>query len=78
MYKRQVLLDVTDAAACERVMKRLKPWGLVNNAGSSFSGAVEDVTDEEARASLETMVIAPMRLSRLRSGTCARPGAGGS
>ncbi|HCO03242.1 MAG TPA: oxidoreductase [Actinobacteria bacterium] len=60
-----VLLDVTDAAACERVMKRVKPWGLVNNAGSSFSGAVEDVTDEEARASLETMVIAPMRLSRL-------------
>jgi len=60
-----VLLDVTDAAACRRVMQRVKPWGLVNNAGSSFSGAIEDVGDAEARAALETMVIAPMRLARL-------------
>ncbi len=60
-----ILLDVTDAAACRRVMQRVKPWGLVNNAGSSFSGAIEDVGDAEARAALETMVIAPMRLARL-------------
>ena len=62
---RTALLDVTDADACRRVMNRVKPWGLVNNAGTSFTGAVEDVTDEEARAALETMVIAPMRLSKL-------------
>src|SRR2546426_3031418 len=62
---RTALLDVTEADACGRVMSRVKPWGLVNNAGTSFTGAVEDVTDEEARAALDTMVIAPMRLSRL-------------
>jgi NAD(P)-dependent dehydrogenase (short-subunit alcohol dehydrogenase family) len=60
-----VLLDVTDAAACRKVVDRLKPWGLVNNAGSSFSGAIEDVGDDDARAALETMVLAPMRLARL-------------
>src|SRR5205085_7299423 len=43
------------------VVERLKPWGLVNNAGSSFSGAIEDVGDAEARVALDTMVLAPMR-----------------
>jgi NAD(P)-dependent dehydrogenase (short-subunit alcohol dehydrogenase family) len=60
-----VLLDVTDAAACRRVVGRLRPWGLVNNAGASFTGAVEDVDDDEVRAAMETMVVAPMRLARL-------------
>ena len=60
-----VLLDVTDAAACERVIDELRPWGLVNNAGYSLTGAVEDVQDDEARQLLETMVIAPARLARL-------------
>jgi len=60
-----VLLDVTDAAACERVVGELRPWGLVNNAGYSLTGAVEDVEDDEARHLLETMVIAPARLARL-------------
>jgi NAD(P)-dependent dehydrogenase (short-subunit alcohol dehydrogenase family) len=60
-----VLLDVTDAAACERVIDDLRPWGLVNNAGSSLTGAVEDVQDDEARRLLETMVIAPARIARL-------------
>jgi NAD(P)-dependent dehydrogenase (short-subunit alcohol dehydrogenase family) len=60
-----VLLDVTDGARCRRVIDRFRPWGLVNNAGTSFTGAIEDVTDQEARAALETMVLAPMRLARL-------------
>ena len=60
-----VLLDVTDAAACERVVGELRPWGLVNNAGYSLTGAVEDVGDDEARQLLETMVVAPARLARL-------------
>ncbi|MFN2591155.1 MAG: SDR family oxidoreductase [Actinomycetota bacterium] len=59
------LLDVTDDVACRRIIDRVRPWGLVNNAGTSFTGAVEDVTDDEARLALETMVLAPMRLSRL-------------
>jgi NAD(P)-dependent dehydrogenase (short-subunit alcohol dehydrogenase family) len=61
-----VLLDVTDAARCAAVVDEIGPvYGLVNNAGYSVTGAIEDVTDDEARAVLETMVIAPMRLARL-------------
>ena len=39
--------------------------GLVNNAGYGATAAIEDVSDDEARAVLETMVIAPARLARL-------------
>lgn len=60
-----VILDVTDAERCEAVMKRLELFGLVNNAGYSLTGAVEDVDDDEARQLFETMVHAPMRLARL-------------
>ena len=38
---------------------------VVNNAGSSVTGAVEDIDDEEARAPLETMLVGPVRLARL-------------
>ena len=60
-----VLLDVTDAAACERVIAQVRPDALVNNAGFSATGAVEDVDDAEAHLAMETMVFAPMRLARL-------------
>jgi NAD(P)-dependent dehydrogenase (short-subunit alcohol dehydrogenase family) len=60
-----VLLDVTDAASCRRVIAQVEPDALVNNAGFSSSGAVEDVDDKEARLAMETMVFAPMRLARL-------------
>jgi len=60
-----VLLDVTDEARCGEVLSELALYGLVNNAGYGQTGAIEDVPDEEARALLETMVIAPMRLARL-------------
>lgn len=60
-----VVLDVTDAERCHKVVDRLRPWALVNNAGYSGVGAIEDVTDEEVRHQLETMVVAPMRLARL-------------
>src|SRR2546429_2289012 len=60
-----VLLDVTDATGSARVIDGLRPWGLVNNAGYSATGAIEDVSDDEARLLLETMVVAPMRLARL-------------
>jgi NAD(P)-dependent dehydrogenase (short-subunit alcohol dehydrogenase family) len=60
-----VLLDVTDAAACEQVMAGLDLYALVNNAGYGLTGAIEDITDDEARHLLETMVLAPMRLARL-------------
>jgi NAD(P)-dependent dehydrogenase (short-subunit alcohol dehydrogenase family) len=60
-----VLLDVTDAVACEEVVAALDLYGLVNNAGYGQVGAIEDVTDDEAHHLFETMVFAPMRLARL-------------
>jgi len=51
-----VLLDVTDAAACARVVDQVRPDALVNNAGFSSTGAVEDVGDAEAHLAMETMV----------------------
>ena len=62
---RTVLLDVTQADECKRVVAALKPYGLVNNAGVAASGAIEDVGDEDARVAFETMVLGPMRLARL-------------
>src|SRR5438445_13569612 len=49
-----VILDVTDADRCAEVVNRLQPWAVVNNAGYSNLGAVEDVSDEEARRQLES------------------------
>jgi len=62
---RTVTLDVTNAAQCERVIEELKPYGLVNNAGVAARGAIEDVSDDDARLAFETMVLAPTRLARL-------------
>lgn len=60
-----VFLDVTDADSCRRVVAGLDLYGLVNNAGYTNTGAVEDVDDDDIRHQLETMTIAPMRLARL-------------
>jgi NAD(P)-dependent dehydrogenase (short-subunit alcohol dehydrogenase family) len=60
-----VLLDVTDAGAAAEVMAGLSLYGLVNNAGYTGTGAIEDVPDDDARRQLETMAVAPMRLARL-------------
>jgi NAD(P)-dependent dehydrogenase (short-subunit alcohol dehydrogenase family) len=60
-----VQLDVTDEAQCVEVIEGLQLYGLVNNAGYALTGAIEDITDDEARDLFETMVFAPMRLSRL-------------
>ncbi len=60
-----VLLDVTDVDGCAEVVDRIRPWGLVNNAGYGMTGAIEDVGEDEARALFDTMVFAPVRLARL-------------
>lgn len=60
-----VRLDVTNAEGCAAIVAKLRPWALVNNAGYLGLGAVEDVTDDEARRLFETMVLAPLRLARL-------------
>lgn len=71
-----VVLDVTVEAECERVMADLDLYGLVNNAGYSNTGAIEDVTDAEVRRQLETMLVAPMRLARLALPAMRAKGAG--
>ena len=60
-----VLLDVTDPEGCATVVEQTRPWAVVNNAGYSRLGAIEDVTDDAVRGQLETMLVAPMRLARL-------------
>jgi NAD(P)-dependent dehydrogenase (short-subunit alcohol dehydrogenase family) len=60
-----VLMDVSDPEQCERAMAGLRLYGLVNNAGYALTGAIEDVDDDEAHQLFETMVHAPIRLSRL-------------
>ena len=68
---RTVEVDLDDAASCEAGFARIAeltdggPWGVVNNAGYVQSGAVEDVSDEQVRAQLETNVVAPVRIARL-------------
>jgi short-subunit dehydrogenase len=59
------VMDITDCAACERIIDKYRPTVVVNNAGLSITGAVEDICDDELRTALETMVIGPMRLARL-------------
>jgi NAD(P)-dependent dehydrogenase (short-subunit alcohol dehydrogenase family) len=72
-----VVLDVNDPAACEDAIDDVGDlYGLVNNAGYGLTGAVEDVSDEDARAILETMVVAPMRLARLALPAMRRAGRG--
>jgi NAD(P)-dependent dehydrogenase (short-subunit alcohol dehydrogenase family) len=60
-----VLMDVNDAPRCAEVIENLRPWGLINNAATVDQRLVEDVSDDEARELLETLVIAPIRLARL-------------
>jgi NAD(P)-dependent dehydrogenase (short-subunit alcohol dehydrogenase family) len=59
------IVDVNDVVAVTELVDRYRPYGLVNNAGYSITGAIEDVPDDEARRAVETMVLAPMRLARL-------------
>ena len=60
-----VILDVADTGRCKRVIDDLRPYAVVNNAGISNLGAVEDGDDAEVHSQLEIMLVAPMRLARL-------------
>jgi NAD(P)-dependent dehydrogenase (short-subunit alcohol dehydrogenase family) len=60
-----MVLDVTDEEGCAQVVGQFELYGLVNNAGYTNMGAIEDVADDDARHQFETMVVAPMRLARL-------------
>ena len=68
---RTVELDVNDAASTEAGFKQVddmtdgRLWAVVNNAGYAQAGAVEDISDEQVRAQLETNLVAPMRIARI-------------
>ncbi|MEO6715489.1 MAG: SDR family oxidoreductase [Mycobacteriales bacterium] len=68
---RSVTCDVVDADDTSRAFAEIAdltsggPWAVINNAGISQPGAVEDVSDEDARYQLEVNVIAPARIARL-------------
>jgi NAD(P)-dependent dehydrogenase (short-subunit alcohol dehydrogenase family) len=62
-------LDVTDAAGVEAAIARAyEHFGridvLVNNAGFSIIGAVEETDDESLRDTMETMFFGPARLTK--------------
>lgn len=68
---RHVCCDVADATSTVRAFTEIAtmtdggPWAVVNNAGFAQPGAIEDVSDEAARAQLEVNLIAPARIARL-------------
>ncbi|MEP7054368.1 MAG: SDR family oxidoreductase [Actinomycetota bacterium] len=68
---RVVVCDVTSAVETESAFAEIAeltdggPWAVVNNAGISQPGAVEDVSDEDARYQLEVNLLAPARITRL-------------
>ena len=68
---RTVELDVNDAASTEAGFTEVdditqgRLWAVVNNAGYAQAGAVEDISDEQVRAQLETNLVAPIRIARL-------------
>ena len=64
-----VAMDLRDAQQCEDAVKAaIGRFGgidvLVNNAGGGLFGAVEEVTDDELRDQLESLVVGPWRLVR--------------
>lgn len=62
------VLDVTDPAQTECVISRVLARGpvdvLVNNAGYSVTGAAEEMTDEQVQHQIDTLLLAPMRITR--------------
>ncbi|MFD3701173.1 SDR family NAD(P)-dependent oxidoreductase [Streptomyces sp. NPDC058646] len=79
---RTVLLDVADPVSCREAMAQVEDmttggaWAVVNNAGVPQAGAVEDVSDEQARHLLEVNLLGAMRICRLALPWMRRRGGG--
>jgi 3-oxoacyl-[acyl-carrier protein] reductase len=76
-----VAADVTDPAVDERIVATCaEQMGgidvLVNNAGTSYARALEELTDDDWRAQYELHVIAPMRLMKAAAPRMAQRGGG--
>mgnify|MGYP000395085212 CR=1 FL=1 len=74
-------LDVTDEASCAAAVERvIKDHGqldlLVNNAGISHCGSIEDTPVDYARAVFETNYLGPVRLIRAALPAMRRQGSG--
>lgn len=67
---RPLVVDVSDAEAVRAAWRRLPDfWAVVNNAGYTELGAVEEVSAAQARAQLDVNLVAPAVVS-----ACALPG----
>lgn len=73
-------VDVTAPDAAARIAAAAEPLGrvgvLVNNAGTSFSRPVDQLTDADWRDQYELHVMAPMRLMRTFAPRMAEAGGG--
>jgi NAD(P)-dependent dehydrogenase (short-subunit alcohol dehydrogenase family) len=62
-------LDVTRSAEVETVIARVLARGpvdvVVNNAGYSLVGATEEMTEQQVREQVETVLLGPMLITRL-------------
>lgn len=76
-----MMLDVRDRAAAQATVERAVGLHggidvLVNNAGYGLIGAVEEATEEEARAIVETNLLGPLWLSQAVIPVMRRQGEG--
>ena len=76
-----VAADVTDPEAAGRIVATCaEQMGgvdvLVNNAGTSFARAIDDLTDDDWQGQWELNVLAPMRLMRAAAPRMAARGGG--
>ncbi len=79
---RTVVLDVADPVSCREAMAQVEEmtgggaWAVVNNAGVPQAGALEDVSDEQARHLVEVNLLGAMRVVRLALPGMRRRGEG--
>src|SRR5215207_9518059 len=71
-------LDVTAPDAGERLLDRCggAPWALVNNAGTSSVGPLDELTDADWQEQWELHVMAPLHLMRALAPAMAEAGGG--
>jgi 3-oxoacyl-[acyl-carrier protein] reductase len=71
-------LDVTDPDVGERVLAACPepPWALVNNAGTSGTRSLDELSDADWQEQWELHVMAPMRLMRTLAPAMAERGGG--